>query len=112
MHKTLIDSLIKQGLITQNTELKGLTQSPSIFSGTNEKIECYVRVQNIIDSSASTITFNCSDMHGNGSYTISTDDIYEIEGMTPSRFASCYNMKIDGSYKNPGKKRGRKPKKS
>lgn len=113
MHKDLIDSLIKQGLITQNTELKGITNTTTAFSGTNENIEHYVRVQSIQQLSpiADTVTFNCTDIHGKGSYTMSIDNIYEIEGMTPDRFAECYNMTVDGSYKNPGKKRGRKPKK-
>ena len=35
--------------------------------------------------------------------------IYEIEGMTPERFAKAYNIKPDGTFKEY-KKRGRKPK--
>ena len=35
--------------------------------------------------------------------------IYDIEGMTPERFAKAYNIKPDGSSKEY-KKRGRKPK--
>lgn len=35
--------------------------------------------------------------------------IYDIEGMTPERFAKAYNIKPDGTYKEH-KKRGRKPK--
>ena len=35
--------------------------------------------------------------------------IYDIEGMTPERFAKAYNIKPDGTFKE-NKKRGRKPK--
>mgnify|MGYP007077142119 FL=1 len=35
--------------------------------------------------------------------------IYNIEGMTPERFAKAYNIKPDGTFKEY-KKRGRKPK--
>ena len=35
--------------------------------------------------------------------------IYDIEGMTPERFAKAYNIKSDGTFKEY-KKRGRKPK--
>ena len=35
--------------------------------------------------------------------------IYDIEGMTPERFAKAYNIKPDGTFKEY-KKRGRKPK--
>ena len=113
VHKDLVNSLIEQGLLTQNTELKGVTFTSSAFSGTNERIEHYVRIQSIqqLSPTVDTVIFNCSDMHGKGSYTMTIDNINEIEGMTPARFAECYNMTIDGSYKNPGKKRGRKSKK-
>jgi len=43
-----------------------------------------------------------------------TDQIVDIEGMPPSRFAACYNIRIteDGSWSTNSnkKKRGRRPK--
>ena len=40
---------------------------------------------------------------------MSAGAIYDIEGMTPERFAKAYNIKPDGTFKEY-KKRGRKPK--
>ena len=107
MYKDLAEALIKKGLITYNTELRGLARTTSTFNGTSEKIENYVRVNSI---SKNNTLFNCSDIHGHGAYTMSVNDVDEIEGMDPIRFAECYDMKSDGSHKKPGKKRGRKPK--
>ena len=45
----------------------------------------------------------------NWSPKVKAENIQQIEGMTPERFASSYNIKPDGTVKSY-KKRGRKPK--
>ena len=109
MYNTLAKTLINKGLITQNTELEGMALTSDTFHGSDAKIQNYVRVQNF-KTTTNSVTFHCTDIHGRGFYAMSSDDVWEIEGMEPKRFAQCYNLKEDGSYKKPGKKRGRKSK--
>jgi len=109
MYNELAAALIRKGLITQDTELTGLAQTAATFTGTSAKIKNYVRVQGY-NVTSEQITFNCTDVHGRGSYVMDTNDVFEIEGMKPARFAECYNLTVTGDFKKPGKKRGRKPK--
>lgn len=56
-----------------------------------------------------TDTFQCRDRLG-AVYKMRFNNVQSIDGMSLGRFAAVYDIKIDGTAKNTGKKRGRKPK--
>lgn len=79
-------TLVEKKLVTLDTVIKARVTAKD-FSGINFK--------------------TIKDINWNE--TIKADDIMDIEGMDPERFAKSYSIKPDGSVK-VYKKRGRKPK--
>jgi hypothetical protein len=49
-------------------------------------------------------------LFGQNKYLVKIDDIEEIDGMSPQRLGKVFNINDDGTPRNTGKKRGRKPK--
>lgn len=86
MNKALLNTLVERKLVTEetivyaNVKTVGLGGTPTIV---NKDVYWYPEMP--------------------------ATAILDIEGMEPERFAKAYNIKPDGSYKEP-KKRGRKPK--
>lgn len=103
----LAKSLVSKNIIKENTELEVLVKKNGLGSLITTKT--FVTVDNIENSI--TPIFHCSDTEDGKNFTISSEQILNIDGMTPNRLASIYNINPDGSFKAPGKKRGRKPKK-
>lgn len=56
------------------------------------------------------IEFHCISTKDGKIYQVKPNQIITIDGMDPSKLASVYGLKRDGSKKETGKKRGRKPK--
>ncbi len=106
MNKKLTIALMERELIKEDTELNCISTVIG-FSGGKERVPQLLRVKSY---SPKLDVFEGTDEHGRGRYTTTSEDVKEIEGMTPERFAKVYNIKADGSVKPPGKKRGRKSK--
>jgi hypothetical protein len=51
----------------------------------------------------------CRDKQGTR-YEVNPEDVHEIDGMTPKRYASAYDIAENGENRPVQKKRGRKPK--
>ena len=86
MNKNLLSTLVKRKLVTMNTVVRAKVLSMGFHNAQ------YIAVK---------------DVHWES--TITADNIIDIEGMDPERFAKSYNIKPDGSVP-VYKKRGRKPK--
>lgn len=86
MNKNLLTTLIDRKLVTTETVVRARVPARGFHTGT------YMAVK---------------DIHWHP--TITADNIIDIEGMDPERFAKSYNIKPDGSVK-VYKKRGRKSK--
>jgi hypothetical protein len=54
--------------------------------------------------------FKLKQLRGNTTVFVWANDIIALDGMTPERYVGVYNINPDGTVKNLGKKRGRKPK--
>ena len=86
MNKNLLSTLVKRKLVNIDTVVRANIPTIGFHEGQ------YIAVK---------------DVHWES--TIAADNIIDIEGMDPDRFAKSYNIKPDGSVK-AYKKRGRKPK--
>jgi hypothetical protein len=111
MELSLTKKLVDKKLLNENTEVlarydgKGVNcilgvQSTGIFN----------IVQVIYNSVEDTYLFDVYSTLDGSHRRIKHSDIIEIDGMTPKRFASVYDIKADGSAELVGKRRGRKPK--
>lgn len=86
MNKNLLSTLVERKLVNTDTVVRANIPTIGFHEGQ------YIAVK---------------DVHWES--TITADNIIDIEGMDPDRFAKSYNIKPDGSVK-AYKKRGRKPK--
>jgi hypothetical protein len=86
MNKNLLTTLVERKLVTTETVVRAHIPARGFHAGT------YMAVK---------------DIHWHP--TITADNIIDIEGMDPERFAKSYDIKPDGSVK-VYKKRGRKSK--
>lgn len=103
MKKTLAEALLNKGIMQPGTLLYGRTQS----YGLGQSLQM-VPIELMMENFDGEI-FSCRDRLGR-EYTMHVDNVQEVDGMDPTRLASIFNIKADGSAKAPGKKRGRKPK--
>ena len=85
MNKNLLSTLVERKLVNTDTVVRAKIPTVGFHEGQ------YIAVK---------------DVHWES--TITADNIIDIEGMDPDRFAKSYNIKPDGSVK-AYKKRGRKP---
>ena len=86
MNKNLLTTLVERKLVTTETVVRAHIPARGFHSGSFMAVK---------------------DVHWEPS--IAVDNIIDIEGMDPERFAKSYNIKPDGSVP-VYKKRGRKPK--
>ena len=86
MNKNLLSTLVERKLVNTDTVVRAKIPTVGFHEGQ------YIAVK---------------DVHWES--TITADNIIDIEGMDPERFAKSYNIKPDGSVK-AYKKRGRKRK--
>ena len=103
MQKNLAEVLLNKGLIIPGTLVYGLTTTSGLGQ-TLSRVPKELMIENFVND-----IFYCRDRTGS-KYVMYVDDVQEIDGMTPERFAAVYNIKPDGGKKAVGKKRGRKPK--
>lgn len=103
MIKNLIETLLDRKLIGEGTLIKGKVIAASLGQDLH-----YVPMELMIVGKYAN-GFTCRDRLQRP-YKMEFDRIETIDGMDVARFASVYNIKSDGSSKNQGKKRGRKPK--
>lgn len=103
MKKQLAEALINRGILKPGTLLYGYTET----SGLGQTLQT-VPLELMMEDFDGKI-FYCRDRLGK-KYVMHLDQVQEIDGMTPVRLASVFNIKADGQKSVTGKKRGRKPK--
>ena len=103
MKKELAEALINRGIMKPGTLLYGLTET----SGLGQTLQTVPLELMMEDFDGK--TFYCRDRLGK-KYTMPLKEVREVDGMTPVRLASVFNIKANGTNSVVGKKRGRKPK--
>jgi hypothetical protein len=103
MKKELAEALINKGIMKPGTLLYGITET----SGLGQTIQS-VPLELMMEDFNGKI-FYCRDRLGK-KYIMDLNKVQEVDGMTPVRLASVFNIKPNGQNATIGKKRGRKPK--
>lgn len=97
-------NILKPGAeMTVNRPLKG-------FGGVSQGLIKETVSLVYITRSDAKIKFYCVSTVDGSQIQVIPDQIIHIDGMDPQKLASVYGLKKDGSPKEMGKKRGRKPK--
>lgn len=109
MELGLIEGFVNKNVLKPGAEMtiiRPLRGLGGIVQGqTNEDVSLtYIR------RSESKIEFYCISTVDGRQIHVTPSQIISIDGMDPQKLASVYGLKKDGSPKELGKKRGRKPK--
>lgn len=102
----VIQTLISAGVLAQDTVVTAKIIKQSKYG----MVTCQYKDMLINKIYAIDDMLLLRDPYSSAEITISIDNITGIEGMTLDRYAEVYNINADGSNKNIGRKRGRKPK--
>jgi hypothetical protein len=106
MNRDFAKVLNERGILHENTKIvahyKGFTLDGTTI---NTKGELLVKRIDI-----DTFLIEATPLFGQNKYLVKIDDIEEIDGMSPQRLGKVFNINDDGTPRNTGKKRGRKPK--
>lgn len=110
MISNIVVTLVKNNVFDKNTIVTAKYQTRDLFGRTFNQIGDF-RIQNVIREDENVI-FELVSLESASDLVIRREPshILAVDGMNIARFADVYNLKIDGSVKKTGKKRGRKPK--
>lgn len=110
MDKTLTIKLLEKNLINANTEVTARYRGVSVSGDNSVRSQEVFTVEAIVDANAEDIEFRVISTRDGSRRVIKHQQIMEIDGMHPTRFAAVYDIKADGAAATVGKRRGRKPK--
>jgi len=99
----LIRVLLEGNLIVPDMLVEGKVYSTSLGQSV------HLVTKELLITSITADAFLCRDRLGLR-HMMQFTNVDRIDGMDLDRFAAVYNIKSDGSLRNTGKKRGRKPK--
>jgi hypothetical protein len=109
MHYNLAEALVNKGVIKYDTEVEAKCITADLSGIKQIEVISNFLVKRVIKQINGEIVFDLSHQDGRRC-KIKAENVITIDGMDPSRIATVYNLKADGSEKTTGKKRGRKPK--
>jgi hypothetical protein len=109
MHHNLAEALVTKGVIKYDTEVEATCITKDISGMKRIDVVHTFLVKRIIKQLNGDVIFDLAQINGERA-KIKAEHILTIDGMDPARIANVYNLKVDGSEKTTGKKRGRKPK--
>lgn len=109
MTEQLITALVEKQAFVDDTIFTASYKSQDLFGRIFSKIGDF-RLQQIIRQPASILLELSILEHSKIVVRADPTEIHLIDGMDLQRFASVYNLNIDGSNMQTGRKRGRKPK--
>jgi hypothetical protein len=107
LHNNLARKLIEINVLVPGTQAKAHITTLT-FNHTAHVFEKNIVIGNAFESNG-VIDFEAED-EDHKIHKISCDNVFEIEGMPLERLVGVYGLRVDGSPKNGGKKRGRKSK--
>ena len=104
----LMPSLLdKQGL-SDDTVITAYHMSKDIYGKMQRKVDQFTLVN--VYSIGGQYQLKLKTLLGSDEVMVRANDVVALDGMDPERFVDIYDINPDGSTKQIGKKRGRKPK--
>ena len=107
MLESLARTLIERGIINNNTQVEAWYWGKDLASNL-KRMRDFFNIGNVKEVKNKVIF----DVYRNDGFTttIKTEDIINVDGMTPDLIARAFCLNIDGSSRKMGMKRGRKSK--
>lgn len=110
MDNKLAEALVNKGVIPAGTEVRAKHTAMGLGSVNNVRVTSDFSVTGTKIREDGTVVFKLADLRSGAPSSVIAEDVSEIDGMDPVRFASVYNITADGGKAILGKRRGRKPK--
>ena len=110
MENKLADALVLKGVLPAGTEVRAKHKAMGLGSVNNVQVTSDFSVARSKIREDGIVVFTLSNLRDGAQTKVLAEDILDIDGMDPVRFASVYNITADGGKAILGKRRGRKPK--
>lgn len=110
MDNKLAEALVLKGVLPAGTEVRARHRAMGLGSVNNVVVISDFSVTSTKVREDGIVIFRLADLRSGGASTVVAEDVLDIDGMDPVRFADVYNITADGGKAILGKRRGRKPK--
>jgi hypothetical protein len=104
----LIDIMLKQEILNDRTVITATYSTKDNTGRIVKKQGTFVFIDAV--KQGNEYSLSLTTLSGGNAMNILATDIIAIDGMKPDRFVDVYDINIDGTIKNVGKKRGRRSK--
>lgn len=110
LSNSLADILVQKRIITPNTQLEVKFNRVDMSGSYSQAVDFFTVLDSKTEYETGKVFFKLSRI-GNGQEIVAqADQIVSIDGMPPENVAKAFDLKVDGSNQQLGKRRGR-PKK-
>lgn len=109
MEVGLIEGFVNKNVLVPGAELTVMRPLWGLGGSNQGQTKETVNLSYIIRAEKD-VEFHCTSTVDGKKYQVKPSQILFIDGMEPIKLASVYGLKSDGTNKEQGKKRGRKPK--
>lgn len=106
----LAEALVIKGVIKSGTEVEAYHYAVGLGGVTTVRVVDYFTVVKAQVLNGGAVLFDLSSLRDGAISHAKAEDVLNIDGMEPGRFASVYDIKPDGAAAKVGNRRGRKPK--
>lgn len=106
----LAEALINKGVLPAGTEVESHYKAVGLGGVTTVAVTGYFSIVRSIVKESGKVFFILASLRDGKQTKVPAENIINVDGMDPERFASVYGIKGDGSTAKQGKRRGRKPK--
>lgn len=110
MDNKLAEALVTRGVIPAGTEVRARHLAMGLGSVNNVVVTSDFSVSSTKIREDGIVVFKLADLRSGAASTVVAEDVLDIDGMDPVRFADVYNITASGGKAILGKRRGRKPK--
>lgn len=110
MQNKLAEALVTKGVLKNGTEVEAMHKAVGLGGVNVVKVTSYFSIAGVEIKGSGKVVFKLSSLRDGAISMVPAEDVLNIDGMDPARFASVYNIKADGGAAKVGARRGRKPK--
>jgi hypothetical protein len=109
MDTKLAEALVARGVLPVGTEIRAKHKAMGLGSVNNVDVISDFSIKRVVALDGKVI-FTLANLRDGGSTDVPAENVIDIDGMDPVRFANVYDITEDGGKAVLGKRRGRKPK--
>lgn len=110
MDNKLAEALINKGVLPVGTEVEARHQVVGLGGVNNVTVTDFFTIAGTMVREDGKVLFSLLTLRNGQESRVLAENVLNIDGMDPVRFADVYNVTADGGKAVLGKRRGRKPK--